>query len=165
MLNFRIRDANEADLQAIDDIYNFYVVHSVATYQEELNTIARRHEWFARHGAKHPVIVAEADSTVLGWGSISPYHARSAYSRTVENSVYVRADHLRCGIGRALLAELVNRAAASGHHAIIAAIDAEQPGSIALHEAMGFVRAGHFKEVGFKFGRWLDVVYLQKILS
>jgi phosphinothricin acetyltransferase len=102
---------------------------------------------------------------VVGWGSLSPYHARSAYRRTVENSVYVHHQHHRRGLGSLLLHELILRAQSLGHHAIIAGIDAEQTASVALHAKFNFEKAGHLKQLGFKFGRWLDVIYMELILD
>jgi phosphinothricin acetyltransferase len=160
-----IRPATESDLVAINDIYDHYVRHSTCTYQEELEPIEDRRQWFARHGDKHPVIVAELDGQVVGWGSLSAYHARSAYGRTVENSVYVHHQHHRRGIGSLLLQELIARARKLGHHAIIAGIDAEQVASVALHARFRFEKVGQFKQVGFKFGRWLDVMYMELILN
>jgi phosphinothricin acetyltransferase len=162
MPEMTIRLAREADLGAINAIYNHFVLHSTCTYQEEPSTAAERAAWFAAHGPEHPVTVAEADGEVIGWGSLSRFHPRSAYRRTVENSVYVRHDLHRRGIGRALLVDLIARAAAIGHHTIIAGIDAEQQPSVALHRALGFEEVGHLKEVGHKFGRWLDVIYMQR---
>lgn len=159
-----IRPATEADLVAINGIYNHYVRHSTCTYQEELEPLDGRRQWFARHVDKHPVIVAEVNGQVVGWGSLSAYHARSAYRRTVENSVYVHHEHHRRGIGSLLLQELIVRARNLGHRAIIAGIDAEQTGSVALHARFHFEKVGHFKQVGFKFGRWLDVVYMELVL-
>ena len=160
-----IRLATEADLPAINAIYNHSVMHSTATYQTEPETAEARAAWFARHGPRHPVTVAVRDGVVLGWGSLSPFKERAAYSRTVENSVYVHPEHLRQGIGRALLVDLIVRAREAGHHTIVGIIDAEQPASVALHEALGFKTVAHLKEVGFKFGRWLDVVYVQLMLG
>ena len=159
-----IRLATRADLTAINAIYNHYVLHSSATYQEEPITEAEREVWFAGHGPLHPVTVAEENGEVVGWASLSPFHARSAYRRTVENSVYVSHDHQRHGIGSALLADSIERARSLGHHTIIAGIDSAQTGSIALHLKFGFEQTAHLKEVGFKLGRWLDVLYLQKML-
>jgi L-amino acid N-acyltransferase YncA len=159
-----IRPATAADLDAINAIYNHYVHHSTCTYQEEPSTAEERAAWFAAHGPEHPVTVAEVNSEVIGWGSLSQFHARSAYRRTVENSVYVRHDRHRQGIGAALLADLINRAAALGHHAIIAGIDAEQTASVAIHRRFGFEHVGHLRQVGFKFGRWLDVIYMERLL-
>lgn len=159
-----IRPAREADLSAINEVYNHYVLHSTATYQEEPEPMEGRRAWFARHGPAHPVTVAELDGEVVGWASLSPYHPRSAYRRTVENSIYVRHDRHRRGVGRALGIDLIGRAGAAGHHAIIAGIDADQSASLALHESLGFVRVGYLRQVGFKFGRWLDVIYAQLLL-
>ena len=160
----RIRPATGDDLAAINAIYNHYVLHSTCTYQEEPSTPEERAAWFAAHGPRHPVTVAEVAGDVVGWGSLSRFHLRSAYRFTVENSVYVRHDLHRRGIGRALLADLIVRARDLGHHTIVAAIDAGQAGSVALHRACGFEAVAHLKEVGYKFGRWLDVVYMQRML-
>ena len=160
----RLRLATPADLPAINAIYNHFVLHSTCTYQEEPSTAEERAAWFAAHGGPHPVTVAEADGKVIGWGSLSRFHPRSAYRHTVENSVYVRHDLHRRGIGRLLLDDLVVRAKDAGHRTIIALIDSSQAGSIALHRTCGFADAGQLREVGFKFGRWLDVVYLQRML-
>jgi L-amino acid N-acyltransferase len=159
-----IRLATPADLPAINDLYNHYVLHSTCTYQEQPDTMSDRRAWFDSHGPSHPVTVALLADEVVGWGSLSPYHKREAYRFTVENSVYVAPAHHRRGIGSALLADLIGRARAVGHHTIIAAIDAEQPASIAVHEKHGFARLAEFHEVGFKFGRWLHVHYMQFML-
>jgi len=159
-----IRPATRADLIAINDIYNYYVARSTCTYQEDPSTIDEREQWFADHGAEHPITVAEHDGMIVGWGSLSRFHPRSAYRRTVENSVYVAHDHHSQGIGSALLQDLIDRARTLVHHTLIAGIDTEQAASIRLHLRFGFEQVAHLKQVGFKFGRWLDVVYLQKML-
>jgi len=159
-----IRPAAEKDLVAINDIYNHYVLHSTCTYQEEPETIENRRRWFDHHGEEHPIIVAMAEGQVIGWGSLSAYHPRSAYRRTVENSVYVHHQQHRKGIGSLLLKELITRARVLEHRAIIAGIDADQPASVGLHARFQFEKVGHLKQVGFKFGRWLDVVYMELLL-
>jgi phosphinothricin acetyltransferase len=159
-----IRDAREDDLAAIDSIYNHYVMNATCTWQCEPGTAAQRRLWFAAHDAEHPVTVAVLDGEVVGWGSLSIYNVREGYRFTVENTVYVRHDRQRRGIGRALLADLIERAAALGHRTVVASISADQPASIALHRAAGFSDAGRLKLVGYKFGQWLDCVYLQKML-
>jgi len=164
MSDLQIRAATAADLPAINEIYNHFVLCSTCTYQDEPDTMEQRHAWFATHGQAHPVTVAVLDGEIVGWGSLSPFRERSAYARTVENSVYVRPSHFRRGIGRLLLADLIERARTLGHHTIIAGIDAEQEPSIALHEAMGFRNVADLREVGFQFGRWLHVRYLQLML-
>lgn len=159
-----IRLASEGDLPAINEIYNHYVLHSACTYQEEPELLSGRQQWFARHGERHPVIVAQIDARVVGWGSLSAYHPRSAYRNTVENSIYVHSDFHRRGIGSALLKDLIARARAIGHHAIIAGIDADQAASIGLHSKWGFKKVGHLEQVGFKFNKWLSVVYMELLL-
>ncbi|HVS71999.1 MAG TPA: GNAT family N-acetyltransferase [Phycisphaerae bacterium] len=159
-----IRPAAAADLETINDIYNHYVLHSTCTYQEEPSTRAQRAAWFAEHDEQHPVTVATVGDTgtVVGWASLSRFHGRCAYRFTVEDSLYVHPDHHRRGIGRALLVDLLERAGRLGHRQVIAVISADQLPSLALHRALGFTDAGCLRGVGFKFGRWLDVAYLQK---
>jgi len=165
MNDVTLRLATVADLEAINAIYNHYVLKSTCTYQTEPETIADRRAWFDRHGPRHPVVVAQQAGEVVGWGSLSPFHARAAYRHTVENSVYVRHDVLGRGIGSVILTDLIRRAREIGHHTIVAGIDAEQVASIAFHAKQGFVQVGRLKQVGFKFGRWLDVLYMQLILA
>jgi phosphinothricin acetyltransferase len=160
----RIRLASEGDLAAINTIYNHYVAHSTCTYQVTPESAAARLDWFHKHDEQHPITVAEVNGEVIGWAALNVFHAREAYARTVENSVYVRHDLHRQGIGRALLADLIERAQALDHHTILAGISAEQTASIALHERFGFVRAGQLREVGYKHGQWLDVLTLQLLL-
>jgi len=160
----RLRPMTEADLGAVNAIYNHYVLHSPCTYQLDPETDADRTAWFRDHGPSHPLLVAEEGARVVGWASLSRYHSRCGYSSTVEDSIYVDRDYHRRGIGSALLAEVVARGRALGHHVIVAGIDAAQPGSVALHARFGFVEAGRLREVGRKFGRWLDVVYMQLVL-
>src|SRR5215469_5254412 len=159
--SLQIRPATESDLVAINDIYNHYVLHSTCTYQEEPELIEDRRRWFSHHGEKHPVIVAVTEGRVAGWGSLSAFHARSAYRHTVENSIYVHHEQHRRGIGSLLLEDLIARCRNLGHRVIIAGIDGEQAASVALHTKFGFEKVGHLKKVGFKFGRWLDVIYMQ----
>ncbi len=159
-----IRLATEADLPAINAIYNHYVAHSTCTYQLEAETAEARLAWFWKHGELHPVTVAELDGDVVGWASLNRFHERGAYARTVDNSIYIRPDRQRRGIGRALLADLIARARDLGHHTIFAGISAEQEASIALHAGFGFVKASHLREVGFKHGQWLDVIGMQLLL-
>lgn len=160
-----IRHAVESDLPAINAIYNHYVLHSTCTYQVTPEPIEDRVAWFRRHYRKHPVTVAEVAGEVVGWGSLNVFHGREAYARTVEDSLYVRHDFLRQGIGRALLADLIARARALGHRTIIAGISSEQTASVRLHEAFGFELRGHLREVGFKRGQWLDVLTMQLLLD
>ena len=164
MSDHRIRPATVDDLPAINAIYNHFVLHSTCTYQEVPSTAEERAAWYGLHGPRHPVIVVESGGRVVGWGSLSKFHPRSAYGRTVEDSVYVRHDCHGRGVGSLLLAELVERAKALGHHTIMGLISADQAASVALHRKFGFAEVGRLREVGFKFGRWLDVLYTQRML-
>ena len=163
-MTMRIRPATVHDLAAINDIYNHFVLHSTCTYQTEPETMEDRRAWFQSHGPSHPIIVLEDSAAVVGWGSLSPFHRRAAYAQTVENSVYVHPSLHRKGMGRAILARLIELATEAGHHTIIAGIDAEQAPSIALHRSMGFDQVAFLKEVGFKFGRRLHVIYMQRMV-
>src|SRR6478752_5516632 len=160
MSDVTIRLATPADVPSINDIYNYYVLHSTCTYQLEPETIEARRTWLESHNpVTHPVTVAEINGEVVGWGSLSEFRPRAAYANTVEASVYIRHDMHRRGIGKALLLDLIARAKAAGHHTLIGGASADQTVSLALQDSLGFHRVGCLKEVGFKFGRWLDVVY------
>jgi phosphinothricin acetyltransferase len=159
------RDATAADLPAINAIYNHFVLHCTCTYQVTPETDEARRVWFEGHGPRYPVIVAEEDGEVLGWGSLSRFHPREGYAGSAENSVYVSPSHHRRGIGRLLLEELIRRARAAGFHTIVAGVSAEQEASLGLHRRLGFTESGRLREVGLKFGRVLDVIYLQLMLE
>jgi L-amino acid N-acyltransferase len=159
-----IRLATEADLPAIRAIYNHYVHTSTCTFQLEPDTEAERLAWFQKRSDKHPGIVAEAAGELLGWAALSPWKERAGYAHSVEASVYIREDQQRRGIGKSLLLDLIDRARAIGHHVVIGGACTEHPGSIALQVSVGLESVAHFRETGYKFGRWLDVEYLQLIL-
>jgi L-amino acid N-acyltransferase YncA len=162
----KIRPATHADLHAILDIYNDAVLHTTASYDYEPRTIEHRQAWFEDHVANNlPVFVAVDDSgKVVGWSALNRFHDRKGYQFTVENSVYVAADQRGRGVGKLLMPPLIEGAKSQGKHAILAAIDAQNEASIRLHAAFGFEQVAHLKQVGFKFGRWLDVVYLERLL-
>jgi L-amino acid N-acyltransferase len=160
-----IRSATVADLGAVRDIYNYYVARSTCTFQVEPDTEAERLAWFRDRSPAHPVTVAESSGEVVGWAALSAWKPRCAYARSVEASVYVRHDQHRRGIGRVLLLDLIERARAAGHHTIIGGACTEQAASLALQEALGFERVACLREVGHKFGRWLDVAYMQLLLG
>jgi L-amino acid N-acyltransferase YncA len=164
MAEVSIRAAAEADLTSINDIYNYYVVNSTCTFQLEPETEEGRRAWFASHDEQHPVTVAELEGEVIGWGSLSVFRERAAYNKSVEASVYIRHDRLGHGLGRVLLVDLIERAKKLGYHTILGAACSEQQASIKLQVALGFQHVAHFREVGLKFGRWLDVEYLQLML-
>lgn len=162
-----VRDATSADLGAIEAIYRHYVLTSTCTFQIEPGTLDERAQWFHEHGPRHPVLVVEEGGEggeVVAWGSLSRYHRREGYAPTVESSIYVRDDWRGRGLGKTLLAALIARAEEAGHRSILAVVAGDQPASLALHEGFGFVRVGLLKAVGFKFGRWLDVAFMQREL-
>src|SRR5688572_21862326 len=161
-----VRPATTADLPAILEIYNDAVLTTTATYDYEPRTLEHRVAWFEDHVKQElPVFVAEDDrGRIVGWSSLSSYHARAGYRFTSENSVYVAAHQRGKGIGKLLLEPLIDAARKQGLHAIIAAIDADNETSIRLHARFGFEKVGHFKKVGYKFDRWLDVVYMELLL-
>jgi phosphinothricin acetyltransferase len=163
-VSLTVRQASASDLEAVDAIYNHYVAISTCTFQTVPSTLSERRAWFASHDGAHPVTVATDGDEVIGWGSLSLYNRRQAYGRTVEDSIYVRHDRQRRGAGRALLADLLSRAEALGHHTVVAAISADQAASVTLHQAFGFVEKGRLSELGYKLGRWVDVLYMQKML-
>lgn len=161
-----LRPATLEDLAAINAIYNHYVSTSTATYQTRPETIEARHAWFTgRDMARHPVMVVESGSQIAAWGSLSPFGKREAFAGTVENSIYVHHEFLRRGLGRRLLLDQLAHASKVGHHTLIAAISGEQTASLELHLAHGFIESGRLREAGWKFGHWLDLVYLQKMLQ
>jgi L-amino acid N-acyltransferase YncA len=156
-----VRPATSDDAAAISAIYNEAVLNSTATYQEEPETVQDRLQWLGAHGHGHPVMVAEIDGFLAGWAALSRFHPRGAYRFTVENSVYIHVDYRRRGLGRALMLDLIERARQLGHRSIIAIISGDQEPSIELHRSLGFTEVGRLRAVGFKFGRWLDVVNMQ----
>ena len=164
----RIRPASRADNEAIRAIYNAEVVGATNTFDLVERTAADQEVWLSQHQGIHPVIVAveerEGEEVVLGFGSLSPYRNRPAYSTTVEDSVYIDPAHQGKGIGKALLLELLTLAASHGFHSVIARVTGENAVSAHLHESCGFTLVGREREVGRKHGRWLDVVELQILL-
>lgn len=160
----KIRNAAYHDLNIINDIYNYYVLHSTCTYQTEPDTIENRSVWFDQHNKDYPIIVAQIDHIVIGWASISKFRNREAYNPTVENSIYIRHDKLSNGIGAVLLEELIRLSKLIGYHSMVAGISFDQEISIKLHKKFGFEKVAHLKEVGYKFNKWLDVVYYQLLL-
>lgn len=159
-----IRLATRADAEAINHIQNHYVVHSTATFLIEPFTLQQRLAWLEGRSPAHPVTVAEMSGSIIGWAALGEFRSRPAYRHTTEFSVYVHPEHHRRGIGRALLEDLTLRARAAGHHALVGGCCSESTGILALLEAMGYERVAHFPEVGRKFDRWLDVVFMQRLL-
>lgn len=162
-----LRDAIDADLAAIRDIYNHAVEHTTAIWNEVLVDIDNRRQWWSARIAKgYPVLVAERDGKVYGYASYGDWRAFDGYRHTVEHSVYVDREARGAGIGEQLMRALIERAAAGKVHVMIAGIEAENQASIRLHEKLGFRVVGTFSEVGIKFGRWLDLTCMElRLLS
>ena len=159
-----LRTAELADAAAIEAIYRPYVLASTATFDIEPPGLEARQAWLTDRAPQHPVVVAEADGGVIGWGSLSEYRSRAGWRLTAEIAVYVAEDERSSGVGSALVAELVDRGRTAGLHAIVSQIVAGNEPSIRLAERAGFVRVGSLREVGLKFDRWLDVEILELIL-
>jgi phosphinothricin acetyltransferase len=164
-----IRLAERRDAAGIRAIHNHYVTGSTAMFDLVPRTLDEQVQWIDEHSGGHPAVVAVLDDgagtgQVIGFGSLSPFRSRPAYSTTVEDSVYLLGDHQRRGVGRRLLEELVRLAQSHGFHSVIARIAGDNEPSIALHAACGFELVGTEREVGRKFGRWLDVVEMQRLL-
>jgi phosphinothricin acetyltransferase len=159
-----LRSATRQDCPAINDILNHYVVTSTATFITEPQPIEERLAWFDGRDERHPVIIAELDGRVAGWAALSPFRLRAAYAQTAEIGVYVHHAFHRRGIGHALVDELITRGRAAGLHVIVGGCCHESTASLGLLAAHGFRKAAHFHEVGFKFGRWLDVIFLERLL-
>lgn len=160
-----IREATVQDLQQILEIYNDAIIHTTAVYSEIPHTLAMRLDWYKeRKEADFPIIVAASNGAIAGFGSYGNFRAWPCYRFTAEHSVYVHQDYRRLGISKLLVKELLLHAKNAGLHALIAGIDSENTVSLNLHAAFGFVKVAHFKEVGFKFNRWLDLVFLELLL-
>ena len=164
-----IRLVARGDAAEIRAIHNHYVIESTSLFDMVPRTLDDQVQWIDEHSGGHPAVVAVArdeDGTerVVGFGSLSPFRSRPAYATTVENSVYLLEDYQGRGIGRMVLEELIRLAELHGFHSVIARVAGNNDGSIALHAACGFELVGTEREVGRKFGRWLDVVEMQRLL-
>ena len=159
-----IRLAQAGDAEAIRQIYNREVSTSTVTFDLVPRTLAEQLQWLEARSGAHAVIVAVDAGEVVGFASLSPFRDRPAYNSTVEDSVYVRHDQRGAGVGRLLLTELMALAAQHGFHTVIARIVGDHDTSIELHRRLGFEEVGLEREVGRKFGKWLDVMVMQRLL-
>ena len=161
----QVRLAGEHDLPAILVIYNDAIANTTAIFHYRAHTLEMRREWFEqKRAAGHPIFVAVTDGDVLGFATYGPFRAWPAYKYTIEHSVYTAPSSRRRGVARALMQVVLEHAERQEYHAVIAGIVADNDASLRLHESLGFVEVAHFREVGFKFGRWLDLKFLQLLL-
>lgn len=166
-MSYEIANASEADLPGILAIYNDAVQHTTAIWNETLVDLANRRAWLAeRTAAGFPVLVArDAAGEVIGYASYGTWRSIEGFRHTVEHSVYVRSDQRGQGLGPALMQALIERAREAGLHVMVAAIESENAASIRLHQRLGFITTGQMPQVGRKFGRWLDLTFMQLILE
>ena len=164
MISVNLRLARPEDAEATREIYNTEVTGSTVTFDLVPRSIDEQLAWLDQRSGAMAVVVAEIDGQVVGFASLSPYRDRPAYATTVEDSVYVHADFRGRGVARALLAEILDIAVARGFHAVMARIVGGHDASISLHTSLGFEIVGTEREVGRKFGKWLDVVIMQRML-
>jgi phosphinothricin acetyltransferase len=164
-----IRDATDADAPAIAAIQNAFISTGTIEWTDELHTVDGRLEWLAHHRALgFPVLVAELEGEVIGLTAYSDFRDSArwpGYRFVAELTIHVREDHWGGGVGRALMAALVDRARTDGKHVLVAAVDGANEASIAFHVRLGFTEVARMPEVGAKFGRWLDLVLLQLVLD
>lgn len=162
-----VRPSRDDDVAAITAIYAHHVLHGTASFEEaapDAAEIARRRAAVLEQG--FPYLVAESDGAVVGYAYAGLYRVRSAYRFTAEDSIYIHPDRARQGIGRALLPVLIDRCTALGYRQMVAVIGgADNAGSIGLHSAFGFAHVGRLPAVGFKFGRWIDSILMQRPLG
>ncbi|MPQ70648.1 MULTISPECIES: GNAT family N-acetyltransferase [Pseudomonas] len=166
-MSYVIRDAVHADLPAIRDIYNDAVLNTTAIWNEQPVDLGNRQAWFStRQGQAYPILViVDSADTVLGYASFGDWRPFEGFRHTVEHSVYVRSDQRGNGLGPQLMAVLIERARDCGKHVMVAAIESGNAASIRLHERQGFTITGQMPQVGVKFGRWLDLTFMQLTLN
>ncbi|MEN9802586.1 MAG: hypothetical protein RLZ37_1711 [Actinomycetota bacterium] len=164
--DFSIRSATLLDAEAIRQIYNEEVENSTATMDLVPRTLDEQRQWqIERSGAFTTLVAVDRSGAILGFAALSPYKERAAYRPTVEDSVYVHSSHVGRGVGKALLTAVVEAAAESGFHSVIARISSSGEASQALHRACGFREIGREIEVARKFNRWIDVIVMQRMLQ
>ncbi|HEY4449795.1 MAG TPA: GNAT family N-acetyltransferase [Steroidobacteraceae bacterium] len=158
-----VQDAGEADLEGLMTIYNEVIASSTAVFTSTAVTLDERRRWWQTRTAQgYPVLIARDEHGVAAFGTFGDFRAWPGYRFTVEHTLHVRADARGRGIGTQLLRVLIERAHSLGKHVMIAGVDADNAASIRFHERLGFTQAGRLREVGYKFERWLDLVFLQR---
>ncbi len=164
-LNIIIKPANAVDLREINSIFNYYVANSTCIWTMISCSEVERKAWYNEHNENMPILVAECNGRIVGWGALSSFRTAYTNAGTLEDSIYVHHDFHRQGIGSRLLNELIEFARQKGLRSIVANISADQEPSIRLHERFGFQKVAHIHQVGWKFNQWLDAVYFQLLLK
>jgi L-amino acid N-acyltransferase YncA len=162
--DYRVRLATEGDVEAICRIYNQGIEDRLATLETELRTPEERRQWMAAKSPRHPVIVAEDGGALAGWGSLNAFNARPAYRFVADFSVYVERAWRGKGVGRVLLARLIELGHEHGYHKLVLSAFPFNPGGMALYERMGFRTVGIYKEQGQLDGHWVDTIVMEKLL-
>lgn len=166
MNSVTIRNANSNDIPSILEIVNHEILNSTVLYEYEPRSIRQQTEWFeSKKADAWPVIVAEINGLVVGFGTYGPFRSREAYQKSIEHSVYVHKDYRGKTIGHRLMVELIRIAKQGEYHTMVAGIDSSNQGSVEFHRKFGFEEVGTFKEVGYKFNRWLNVTFMQLLLD
>ena len=164
--DFLIREAQKNDLEAILAINNYVIQTSTSNYDWDIKELAWQKNWFQeKQIGNWPVFVVESEGRTVGFGTYGPFRLKQGYAKTVEHTIYIAEGFQSKGFGGALLEQLINTATKNGFHIMIAGIDADNDRSISFHQDHGFETVALFKEVGFKFNRWLDLVFMQLDLS
>ena len=163
-MDFVIRDATADDLDAINAVYNECVLNTTATFHERPVSRDERLTWWRELEGRFPVLVAESEGKVIGWANVGEYSGRCAYRFTLTSSVYLSPAARGRGLGLAIMTELLGRIPKGEYHSVLAITSVESEASLRLHKRLGFREIGRMKEVGFKFGRWIDVVITQRML-
>ncbi len=163
-MDFVIRDATVDDLDAINAVYNECVLNTTATFHERPVTRDERLAWWRELEGRFPVLVAESEGEVIGWANLGEYSGRCAYRFTLASSAYLSPAARGRGLGLAIMTELLARIPRGEYHSVLAIASVESEASLRLHKRLGFHEVGRMQEVGFKFGRWIDVVIMQRML-
>lgn len=164
-MSVKIRQANQDDMPSVLEIVNYEILNTTAIWDYDTRNLAEQEAILKEKNDKNfPFLVAEKDGKIIGFGTYGTFRFKIGYRFTVEHSVYIHKDYHGNGAGSLLLKELIEIAKTQNLHTMIGVIDSENLGSIAFHKKLGFKEVGHIKETGFKFNRWLDSIFVQKIL-
>ncbi|MEH0155426.1 N-acetyltransferase family protein [Limibacter armeniacum] len=161
-----VRPAELKDVSCILEIINYEILNTTVVYDYQTRTYEQQLNWFRqKQRDNQPIIVAEMNGDVIGFGTYGSFRPREAYKFSIEHSIYINAKYRGTGVGKILMRKLIGLAKQQGYHTMIAGVDGSNKGSVEFHKKFGFTEVGHIKEVGYKFDKWLDLVFLQLILT